>query len=272
MELLQLNNPATVEDGKVSIKEDRIRATDDIVQQPNVLLIDGIGKLSRGNISAWNGVAKSKKTFAISLAVGGLVTGKSIHSLFEPCGKGLAWCDTEQSPFDAQRVVKRIEALNRSEEGLFFYQFRKYGPKLRKEKVKQVLEDHGNDIEILVIDGIRDLVIDFNDPVESSEIVTDLMAWSVDYDLHIAVVLHANKGDGFMRGHLGTELENKSEAVFKVEKHETLKDISTVTEQFGRGKNIDEFQIKINDQGLPEVVDDMSFETGVSDDLAPWER
>ena len=272
MELLKVNNPVNESGAEISIVEDRILSTDDITQQPNVLLIDDIGKLSRGNISAWNGVAKSKKTFAISLAVGGLITGNAIHSLFSPCGKGLAWCDTEQSPFDAQRVVKRLRAMNSTEEGLYFYQFRRYGAKVRRQKVKKVLDDHGDKIELMVIDGIRDLVIDFNDPVESSDMVTDLMAWSVDYDVHIAVVLHANKGDGFMRGHLGTELENKSEAVFKVEKHDTIKDVSTVTEQFGRGKNVDPFAIKINNQGLPEVVDDMDIETGLDNGKAPWKR
>lgn len=271
MELLEVSKPIVAPVDAISIAEDRILATDNIEQQPYVLRIDGIGKLSRGNISAWNGVAKSRKTYAISLAVGGLVTGNSVHYHFQPCGKGLAWADTEQSPYDAQRVVKRLRDLNKSEDGLYFYQMRKYGAKVRKQKVKAILEKHKDELEMIVIDGIRDLVVDFNDPVESSEIVTDLMAWSVDYDVHIAVVLHANKGDGFMRGHLGTELENKSEAVFKVEREDNLKDVSKVSEQFGRGKNVDDFYIKINDQGMPEVVEDIEIETGVKDDNdAPW--
>lgn len=273
MELLELTKPIVEDPSNVSIKEDRILATDQIDQQPNVLLIDGVGKLSKGNISAWSGRAKSKKTFALSLTLAGLVTGQSIHELFKPCGQGLAWCDTEQSPFDAQRVVKRIKAIAGTEDGLYFYQLRRYGAKIRRQKVKAVLDANKGNIDLLVVDGVRDLVIDFNDPVESSEMVTDLMAWSVDYNVHIAVVLHANKGDGFMRGHLGTELENKSEAVFTVDKDEHINNVSKVTEQFGRGKGVEPFSIKINSQGLPEVVEDMNEFTGLNDsNKAPWDK
>lgn len=263
MDLIELDKPV---ENMVSISEDRIRSTDDIAKAPTVLKIDGIPKFTKGNISAWQGIAKSKKTFAITLTVGGLVAGESIHNKFAPEGDGnLAWFDTEQSPFDAQKVVRRLKKLAGVEERLHFYALRRYGAKTRVQKIEAYLAEYGKDLDFMVIDGVRDLVIDFNDPVESSEIVTKLMAWTIDYDCHISVVLHANKGDGNMRGHLGTELENKCEAAFSVTKDEINTDMSEVEEKFGRGKNIEKFKIVIDGNGMPGVYEgDGDYDTGDS--------
>lgn len=239
-----------------SIDLDRIKADDEIAKAPYVLLIDGVGKMSKGNISSWKGIAKSKKTFALTLIMANLVGKASLHEKFSPANKGLvAWVDTEQSPYDAQKIVKRIKTMCGNEDDLMFYALRKYGAKDRVSKVESLLTKHGEKIDVLVIDGVRDLVNDFNDATESSKLISKLMAWSIDYDCHISVVLHANKSDGNMRGHLGTELENKSETVFSVTKDQNIKDVSLVEEQFGRGKEIESFEIKINKNGLPEVVD-----------------
>lgn len=59
----------------------------------------------------------------------------------------------------------------------------------------------------VVIDGIRDLMYDINNPSESVELINDLMRWSSMHDLHIHTVLHLNKGDDNTRGHIGTRAE-----------------------------------------------------------------
>ena len=66
---------------------------------------------------------------------------------------------------------------------------------------------------LVIIDGIRDLMLDINNPSESVHIINKLMQWSSRYDLHIHCVLHLNKGDDNVRGHIGTELSNKAELV-----------------------------------------------------------
>ena len=40
----------------------------------------------------------------------------------------------------------------------------------------------------------------------------------VEYDLHIHCVLHLNKGDNNVRGHIGTEMSNKAETVLVINK------------------------------------------------------
>ncbi len=259
MELLKLDKPVS-NTPDIDISCDRIRATDKILKQPAVLLVDGLAKLTKGNISAWKGKAKSKKTFALTLTIASLIKGSSIHEKFQPVSKGkTAWVDTEQSPFDAYKVVKRLEYMCGGEENLLFYGLRRYSPDVRVSKIEKLLLEHGDELDTLIIDGLRDLIYDINDIKECTNILTKLMAWSIDYDIHISVVLHSNKGDGNMRGHLGTELGNKCETVFSVTKDENVKDVSLITEDFGRGKEIEEFKLIINKDGIPEVLDDDSI-------------
>ena len=70
----------------------------------------------------------------------------------------------------------------------------------------------------MIIDGIRDFVYDINSPSESTKIITLLMQWTDERQIHIHAILHQNKGDENTRGHIGTELNNKAETVLLVEK------------------------------------------------------
>lgn len=62
-----------------------------------------------------------------------------------------------------------------------------------------------------VIDGVADLLEDFNDVGQSSEIINSLMRLSAENDVAIINVLHTNKrkDDSDMKGHLGTLLLQK---------------------------------------------------------------
>mgnify|MGYP002232569402 FL=1 len=53
---------------------------------------------------------------------------------------------------------------------------------------------------LVIIDGIRDLMLDINSTSESVEVINKMMEWSSKYDLHIHCVLHLNKGDNNVRG------------------------------------------------------------------------
>ena len=80
--------------------------------------------------------------------------------------------------------------------------------------------------DIAIIDGIRDFIPDFNDVVESAEIVLECMRLSSGVSAEqarkkglterppccVCCILHQNKpkDDNNMRGHLGTELSNKA--------------------------------------------------------------
>ena len=111
---------------------------------------------------------------------------------------------------------------------LEFLALRKYIPEQRISIVEQAIY-HSPDIGLVIIDGIRDMVYDINSPGESTRIISKLMQWTDDRQIHIHTILHQNKGDENARGHIGTELNNKAETVLLVEKTKGNSDISHVS-------------------------------------------
>lgn len=248
----------------------RIKATDNIKANEYLLRIENTNKFSKGNISGWIGRAKSKKTFALTMFGAALASGQSIYGKFNANKPvGVLWIDTEQSPADVQRVVKRVQKMIHSEERLLMYGLRPLSPKQRIEAIEILLNQHKNEVEVLVVDGVRDLLMDINNAVESTEVMTLLMKWSYDYDIHIATVLHQNKGDGNSRGHIGSELENKAETIIRITKDETDNSVSNIEEVYGRGKGFKKFDFSIDDNGLPYVVNNLLDDIDL--DKAPWE-
>ena len=65
-------------------------------------------------------------------------------------------------------------------------------------------------------------MLDINSTGESVEVINKMMEWSSKYDLHIHCVLHLNKGDNNVRGHIGTEMSNKAETVLVISKKQRL--------------------------------------------------
>jgi hypothetical protein len=232
----------------------RIKSTDNIKQNEYILKIDNTNKFSKGNISGWIGLAKSKKTFALTMFVSALVGCLRLYSKFNANSRNdVLYIDTEQSPSDVQRITHRVKKMVGKEDGLFMYGLRPLSPKQRIEAIQLLLKEH--QVDVLIIDGVRDLLMDINNAVESTEVMTLLMKWSFDFDIHIATVLHQNKGDGNSRGHIGTELNNKAETILRVTRDTTDINISHIEEVFGRGKGFEKFSFQISEDGLPEVVE-----------------
>lgn len=232
----------------------RIKSTDDIKQNEFILRIGATNKFSKGDISGWIGLAKSKKTFALTMFVSALCGGLRLFETFNANKKcAVLYVDTEQSPADVQRITQRVKILANSEDNLFMYGLRPLSPKQRIEAIQLLLNEHK--VDVLIVDGVRDLLMDINNAVECTEVMTLLMKWSFDYDIHIATVLHQNKGDGNSRGHIGTELNNKSQAILRVTKDENDGSVSTIEEVFGRGKGFEKFSFRVNENGLPEVIE-----------------
>jgi hypothetical protein len=109
-------------------------------------------------------------------------------------------------------------------------------------------------VGVAIIDGIRDLVHDFNDLEECTEIVNTLMRWTGELKIHIIVVIHTNKGDSNARGHLGTELMNKAETVISVNRDQANDQVSYCKPEYMRGREFSPFAFRYGENDLPEIV------------------
>ena len=62
----------------------------------------------------------------------------------------------------------------------------------------------GENIGLVVIDGMADLVSDVNNIEESNKATQKIMEWSARLNCHIVTVIHSNFGSDKPTGHLGS--------------------------------------------------------------------
>lgn len=241
-------------DALSAIKEAKVLHTEEIQQSQTLLWINDCGEwrsiCSRGNLSTILGKAKSRKTFFITMLCAAMFKGELYDKIkgFKSTDNVVIF-DTEQGRFRAQRVLLRIIKLVGLFKNLEILSLRKYSSIERFQVIQKYFELHP--VSIAFIDGIRDLIADFNNLDQSSELVNEMMRISEVYNCHLCLILHMNKADNNARGHLGTELMNKSETVISVnkEKGSSFTDVEPV---YMRDEEFESFQFTIKD-GLPVV-------------------
>lgn len=246
-------------------KASLIHVTDEFALPPVVLQVDEaiIGTL--GNFSVSTGKAKAKKTFNMSAIVAAaLVNGQVLEyqASFPESKRTILYFDTEQSPYHCQLVMQRILKLaklpiDREPEHLKFSHLRAIAdPNERREIIRYGIY-HTPNVGLVVIDGIRDLMLDINNSTEATKLVGDLMQWTSEQNIHIQTVLHLNKGDDNARGHIGTELNNKAETVLQITKDNTLPERSIVAPAIIRSKPFDKFAFRLKEMEdevcVPEI-------------------
>ena len=216
-----------------------------------------------GNFSASIGKPKGKKTFNVSAMTAAAMTNSTIlnyRGSMPPNKNGILYFDTEQSTYHAFRVFKRIATLTRRSnqeinERIKYFALRKYSVEDRIGMIDHKIRNTPA-VGLVIIDGIRDLMLDINSPREATLIVNYLMNWTEEFNLHLHTVIHQNKGDENARGHIGTEINNKSETVLRVEKDKNDDAISTVEAVYIRDISFPSFAFRINDEALPELIKD----------------
>ena len=215
-----------------------------------------------GNISASVGKAKSGKTFNVSALVSSVLSNSTIlkYSANMPeTKKRIIYVDTEQSKYHCHKVLNRIINLSKVnnlivEDNLYYVSVREYTPNLRVKIIEEILDSISN-IGLVIIDGCRDLLYDFNCPTESSNLINLLMKWASKHNIHIHVVLHQNKNDDNTRGHLGTELNNKAETILQISKKQNDTVQYLVRPLFTRDIEFAAFSYIITKDGLPNLIE-----------------
>jgi hypothetical protein len=216
-----------------------------------LLKFKDVGCFPVGDLIALSGKAKSGKgLFTIFLLVGAL-RGK--YGGFEAQLKNITALiiDNEQTGTSAQNNIFKVHALVGWDRAvpnarLHCYSFRDADIKTRREMLEKAISAHTPNLVIL--DGIRDLLLDFNSIAESAEVVNYLMLLTKQYTTTIVCVLHTNKADANLRGHLGAELVNKASETYNVLKDVTL---FKVTQTEARNAPIEDWAFTLDESGLP---------------------
>lgn len=220
----------------------------------------GVGILPRGELIAVAGKAKSGKSYMLSLLTAALLGCEDILSSFTALCPGvkILLCDTEMHSSNvAERARKTLRAagLNalQSHPNYKILSLRELSHEERFNAIEEAIKSIKPDI--VIIDGVVDLLADFNSVEESKTCVGRLMRLSSQNKCAIVSVLHENKSaiDNNMRGHLGTELTNKCSEVYSV-KHDTKAGHYTVEQTMCRNRPAGNWAFVIDEGGMPEII------------------
>ena len=229
----------------------RITAKSEIA--PHEFLFDwnGVPCFAKGELVAVTGKAKSGKTYLNSLlmaaagrdsgnpALNAGTTDKGFLLGLKRVRKEplrVVWIDTEQSEDTTCEILRdRIGAMiggEPNEERFHVFNMRQTDWRERMTLVLSAIAICKPDM--VIFDGIRDVVGDINDYAEAQSIIGQLLKAASEFHPCIVCVLHQNKAveDKTLRGALGTELQNKSFETYECSKNAetrifTVKQIAT---------------------------------------------
>lgn len=241
-----------------------INLTNDIPDPHPVITIDKTLIGSPGNILTIKATQKAGKSFVVSMIAAAYLSGECLKFRTSPVeGKTkVVYLDTEQSEPYVYRVARRIHKLA----GLDPYQ---NDPRLKIAYLKEettenrfkAVEQAANDKEVglIILDGIVDIIKDFNDLRESTTLRDYILKIVGENDLILVNVIHTNKSDNNSRGHIGAFLEQKSESVLMVRKQD---EAHKVEPAYSRDKDSEPFYFIIDDNTkLPELYDSVETKT-----------
>ena len=253
-----------------------VDVSQDYEEEMYLLTLDDIGFSPLGHIQAITGREKNGKTFVLVQLMAAILGSKATGSL---CfNKGIAerlghepkvlFIDTEQSLNDTLKVARRVHFLcgwefKRANERFRLLHLREETDvRTRFNKAMTAIDEMKPDA--VFIDGIRDIMSDFNDLNESSVVIRELMAAATHNNCCIWCALHenssgGNSGDRKMRGHLGTELSHKVSDTLRSEKTVKDNDVTfTVEHIMARGKDTFGWKFKVSDDtcrfGIPHML------------------
>ena len=256
---------ATVDDDSL-LEELRITRDKELPLMQFLFRIFGKPCFPRGELVAVTGKAKSGKTLFTSMLMACCVRDEvlqvqrpfdEVDGTWECHPIRCLWYDTEQSEQSTQDILNN-RVLRLADDADFYDIFNvrclHYEERLRLFE-KAVRKYHP---DLVLLDGVRDLLADINDGVKAQEIVERLMKLAQETGCCLICVIHQNKGaeDRNLRGWIGTELTNKAFEVYSCEKVKP-ENIFMVEQTFTRKYDLGQLMFfRMDDEtGLPVVCD-----------------
>lgn len=256
---LALTSMSPLERERLDRLEQMRRITCDRKLPPMQFLFRLFGRpcFPRGELVAITGKAKSGKTFVTSMLMALCATKNVLaFSRDDDPPLRLLWIDTEQSEESTQDILRnRITAMTQLSpplDGLGDV-FNLRGETWQERLPLLEIAIRHCRPDLVILDGIRDLVNDINDGVLAQQVIEQLMCLASEGQCCIVCVLHQNKAseDHSLRGWIGTELTNKAFEVYACEKKMPQR-IFTLEQTHTRKYDIpDIMYYAVGENGLP---------------------
>lgn len=141
-----------------------------------------------------------------------------------PSGRAVILFDTEQSEHQLYKNVRKaVKRAYLDDKPDFFhaYHLSEQSRKERLDIIRTALDMNFHKhkgIQLVIIDGVADLVRSANDELESVEVIDELYRLAGFYHCCVVCVLHFVPNGIKLRGHIGSELQRKAAGILSIEK------------------------------------------------------
>lgn len=261
----------------------RIKAASTYAEKDYLLERNGIGFSPRGNVCAISAEKKAGKTWFSMAMCAAYLKGEYLGLKSRHEGGKVLYFDTEQDEGDGQRIQRRVHFacgwdFEMDNDRFIIYHLREINAEERREFVNWAIGYYN--AQLVIVDGIRDLLSDFNDLEQSAAVIQDFMRLSSQVNCCIWAILHVNPNSEKMRGHLGTELGNKvADILYMTKKKDPNNEDNTtykMEETDARShKDINSITFRINDAvpyGAPQMLNEKEMEQLKDDDFKMLEE
>lgn len=253
--------------------------------EPHYLLrYNGVDFSPLGGLQSVTGQQKNGKTFLMAMLMAAVLEPGSERVKSYLCGleanadtlsflghePRVLYVDTEMEDLNTVKVARRVlwlcgwpSDVRNDRFGVLWLRAVDDEPDQKAERwslIKAAVDSFRPDLA--VIDGIVDIVHDFNSNEESSAVIGEIMAMATRRNICVWTALHQNPGQdamGKMRGHLGTELANKSSDTFVSVKEKKDGHVKFTVKQINaRNKDVDDFSYEVTSDagrlGVPRIM------------------
>ncbi len=215
-----------------------------------------------------SGEAGLGKTAIARALAASMLSGRTKAGLKARLDKKILWIDTEQPKPVFQRTMRNIcHQAGTDDSNLIAWWGTEHDARDRLAVVNMLVEKHKEEIGLVVIDGYRDIVVDINDNTEATSLIQHVMKWRSITGAIICGIIHVNEGSMKLRGTIGTELTNKSDAIAIVRKGDD--NLKIWFKKARSWTNPGEIVIHIDEYFIPYCPDDpgRDVEPNISNDL-----
>ena len=185
-----------------------------------IFSIEGNTVGTLGNFSAFTGLPKAGKSTFVNALISSAyaLTGESFGMKLAPiAGRPMiGYFDTESAEFDFYKNITRIKRMAGRENLPFFNAFT-----MRQDSsviIMELIEFYCKSYpaSIVIIDGLLDLMINYNDERESKNLIDWLKRLTNVYNIFILGIIHTGKKDGHTLGHFGSMIDRYSQSVLEI--------------------------------------------------------
>lgn len=172
---------------------------------------------SIGNFICLSGLPKAGKSTFITSIIGSAFTHFNVFGMKLTVKNRIGYFDTESSQYDFYKNINRIRQFaGYVDLGTKFqaYNTRIDPYSMQRILIEQYILDYAPDV--LVIDGLLDLVKNYNDESESRALIDWLKFITTEHKMLVIGCIHLGKKDNHTLGHFGSMVDRYAQSVLEI--------------------------------------------------------